>query len=153
MALCLGDAGAIRLQCMYRRNLTHQAWLEAFVAERGGTAGSVHVQQGDDLLLTAEHNLPAAVIDVVAHVPRGKGMAGQAQVTQAPVQTCNLQADNSGRVAPGARAVDARAGIALPVFDDDGAVRAVVGIAWDAEGEIAPEDERAMLRAVETLPR
>lgn len=138
---------------MYQRNPTQQAWLEAFVAGRGGTAGSVHVQQGADLLLTADHNLPAAVIEVVAHVPRGKGMAGQAQVTEAPVQTCNLQTDDSGRVAPGARAVDARAGIALPVFDDDGAVRAVVGIAWDMEGELAPADEQAMMRAVETLPR
>lgn len=138
---------------MYKRDVPQQEWLEAFVAELGGVAGTVHVQRDDDLYLTAAHNIPPPVVAVVTHVPRGKGMAGIAQVSKAPVQTCNLQTDDSGRVKPGARAVDAQAAVALPVFDDEGGVRAVVGIAWATERELAPAEEAAMLRSAAALPR
>jgi hypothetical protein len=79
-------------------------------------------------------------------------MAGLAQVRKQPVQTCNLQTDDSGRIKPGARAVDARAAVALPVFDPAGEVRAVVGLAFQEEGEIAAERERTLLNAAATLP-
>jgi hypothetical protein len=39
------------------------------------------------------------------------------------------------------------------VFDHAGAVRAVVGIAWSKEGEIAPEEEQAMLKLAAALPQ
>lgn len=69
------------------------------------------------------------------------------------VQTCNLQQeDTSGDVRPGAKAVDARAAVALPVLDAKGEVRAVVGLAFDAEGDIAPERERALMAAAAQLP-
>jgi len=60
------------------------------------------LQRGDDLYLTAAHNIPPHVVQIVAHVPHGKGMAGVAQVRKAPVQTCNLQTDASGTIKPGA---------------------------------------------------
>ncbi len=137
---------------MYERDGPRQEWLETFVAELGGVAGTVHVQRGHDLYLVADHNIPPPVIAVVTHVPGGKGMAGVAQVSKAPVQTCNLQADDSGSVRPGARAVDARAAIALPVFNQKGAVRAVVGVAWNTEGEIAPVEEASMMGLAAGLP-
>jgi L-methionine (R)-S-oxide reductase len=138
---------------MYEKNQAQQDWLELFIAEHRGVAGTVHVQRGDDLYLTAAHNIPPQVVAVVAHVPRGKGMAGLAQVKKAPVQTCNLQTDATGNIKTGARAVDAQAAVALPVFDDGGAVRAVVGIAWSKEGEIGPEDERTLLTQAAALPQ
>jgi L-methionine (R)-S-oxide reductase len=138
---------------MYQASIPQQEWLETFVAERDGKAGTVHVRRGVDLYLTAAHNIPPQVIARVAHVPQGKGMAGAAQTAKAPVQTCNLQTDRTGSIEGGARAVDAQAAIALPVFDDDGSVRAVVGIAWDWEGEVVPSDEQSMMRAASTLPR
>jgi len=88
----------------------------------------------------------------VAFVPLGKGMAGLAQVRKAPVQTCNLQTDESGAVKPGAKAVNARAGIAVPVLSQSGDVLAVVGAAWMFEGEITSEREEAIMRAVSLLP-
>jgi L-methionine (R)-S-oxide reductase len=129
-----------------------QPWLEAFVAEHGGIAGTVHVAREGDLHLTARHNIPEQVAAVVAHVPRGKGMAGMAQVSRAPVQTCNLQRDETGSVRPGARAVAAQAAIALPVFDGDGEVRAVVGIAWAGERPIGSTEEEALLQSAATVP-
>lgn len=137
---------------MYDRDAPQQEWLDAFVDRVGAVAGTVHVQRGDDLYLTAAHNIPPPVIAAVAHVPRGKGMAGIAQVTRAPVQTCNLQADASGTVKPGAKAVDAGAAIALPVLDGGDEVRAVVGVAWPTEREIPADEEAALLLAATGLP-
>jgi hypothetical protein len=137
---------------MFEKNEIQQEWLEAFVAQLGGTAGTVHVQRGDDLYLTAAHNIPPPVIAIVAHVPHGKGMAGVAQVKKAPVQTCNLQTDDSGTIKPGAKAVGAQAAVALPVLDDGGDIRAIVGIAWSHEGELGPEEERSMMELAEGLP-
>ena len=137
---------------MYEKNEAQQEWLETFIAEQGGIAGTVHMQRGDDLYLTAAHNIPPPVVAIVAHVAHGKGMAGVAQVKKQPVQTCNLQTDETGNIKPGAKAVDAQAAIALPVLDEAGAVRAVVGIAWSNEGEIGPAEEQAMMKQAAALP-
>lgn len=137
---------------MDKKDPAQQVWLELFIAKHEGVAGTVHVQRGEDLYLTAAHNIPPPVVAIVAHVPRGKGMAGVAQVRKSPVQTCNLQTDETGKIKPGAKAVNAQAAIALPVFDDHGDVRAVVGIAWNKEGEIGPGEERALMKQAAALP-
>jgi hypothetical protein len=138
---------------MYKENQIHQQWLESLIAQLGGMAGTVHVQRGEDLYLTAAHNIPPNVVQIVAHVPHGKGMAGVAQVKKSPVQTCNLQTDETGNVKPGAKAVDAQKAVALPVFDEAGDVRAIVGIAWTQEGEIEPDEEQTMMNLAAALPR
>jgi L-methionine (R)-S-oxide reductase len=137
---------------MFDRNSEHQSFLESLLERLGGVAGTVHEQRGDDLYLTAAHNIPPPVITVVAHVAHGKGMAGVAQVKKQPVQTCNLQTDDSGTIKPGAKAVGAQAAIALPVLDEGGAVRAVVGVAWNHEGELGPELEQSMMQLAAALP-
>lgn len=137
---------------MYEENQVQQQWLESLLAQLGGVAGTVHVQRGGDLYLTAAHNIPSHVVAIVAHVPHGKGMAGVAQVKKQPVQTCNLQTDETGNIKPGAKAVSAQAAIALPVLDEAGAVRAVVGIAWSKEGEIGPAEEQSMMKLAAALP-
>ena len=126
-----------------------QEWLRSLIARLDAFAGTVHVQRGEDLYLTAAHNIPPHVMQTVAHVPHGKGMAGVAQVKKMPVQTCNLQTDDSGTIKPGAKAVDAQAAIALPVLDDDHNVRAVVGLAWQGEETI---DEEAVWKLAAGLP-
>lgn len=138
---------------MYEKNQAQQEWLESFIAEQDAVAGTVHVQRGEDLYLTAAHNIPPPVVAIVARVPHGKGMAGLAQVKKSPVQTCNLQTDETGNIKPGAKAVDAQAAIALPVLDGAGAVRAVVGIAWSREGDIGPDQEQAMMKLAASLPQ
>jgi L-methionine (R)-S-oxide reductase len=138
---------------MYEENQIHQQWLESLIAQLGGMAGTMHVQRGEDLYLTAAHNIPPNVVQIVAHVPHGKGMAGVAQVKKSPVQTCNLQTDETGNIKPGAKAVNAQKAIALPVLDPTGAVRAVVGIAWSQEGEIEPDEEQTMMNLAAALPQ
>jgi hypothetical protein len=137
---------------MFETNPIHQAFLESLLERIGAIAGTVHEQRGDDLYLTAAQNIPPPVVAIVAHVAHGKGMAGVAQVKKQPVQTCNLQTDDSGTIKPGAKAVGAQAAIALPVLRDDGEVRAVVGVAWDHEGELGPEFEQSMMQLAAALP-
>ena len=137
---------------MYEKNQAQQDWLESLISQHDAIAGTVHVQRGQDLYLTAAHNIPPKVIAIVAHVPHGKGMAGMAQVKKGPVQTCNLQTDETGNIKSGAKAVDAQAAVALPVLDDADEVRAVVGIAWSKEGEIEPAQEQALMQCAASLP-
>jgi hypothetical protein len=113
-----------------------EAWLRAFVAESGGAAGTVHRVEGQELVLEAAFNIPEPVKRITARIPKGKGMAGLALERNAPVSTCNLKTDETGDVRPGAKAVDAKAAVALPVHAADGQVRAVVGIAYADERDI-----------------
>jgi L-methionine (R)-S-oxide reductase len=132
-----------------------QAWLEAFVSQCGGVAGTVHMVSStspDELVLAAAVRIPEPVKQIVARVPRGKGMAGLAFERDEPISTCNIKTDATGQVRPGARAVDARAGVALPVHDAAGHVRAVVGIAFTDEKALSEEELAGLARAAAALP-
>jgi len=111
-------------------------WLRDLLARHGAIAGTVHVVRGDALEIAAAHNIPPKVQEVTAKIPLGKGMAGLAWQHDKPVSTCNLQEDATGAVKPGARAVDGKAAIALPVHEASGVVRAVVGLAWADERDL-----------------
>src|SRR5436190_571764 len=106
------------------------AWLRELLGRHGAIAGTVHVVRGDLLEIAAAHNIPPKVQEITARIPLGKGMAGLAWQHAKPMSTCNLQEDASGSVKPGAKAVDGKAAIALPVRASSGVVRAVVGLAW-----------------------
>jgi L-methionine (R)-S-oxide reductase len=132
-----------------------QAWLESFVRTQGAAAGTVHVVAADDadrLDLAASLNIPPKVVEITRIVPKGKGMAGLALERERPVSTCNLATDTTGDVRPGAKAVDARAAVALPVRAPTGHVRAVVGIAYADERTLTDADLEALASAAATLP-
>jgi hypothetical protein len=118
-----------------------QDWLQEFITRNGGVAGTVHrLTEADDLELVAALNIPPKVQEIVKRVPRGKGMAGLALAQDEPISTCNIKDDNTGRVRPGAKAVDAGAAVALPVHDAQGKVRAVVGIAYREQRELTESE-------------
>ena len=130
-----------------------QTWLENFVRDSGGIAGTVHLRSGpDDLTLAAAVHIPEPVKQIVQHIPRGKGMAGLAFERDQPISTCNLKTDASGQVRPGARAVNAKAGVALPVHDAQGQIRAVVGIAFVDEKALSEAELADLARAAAALP-
>ena len=130
-----------------------QAWLEAFLQDHGGVAGTVHVRPPDgDLELAAAVNIPQVVRDIVRRIPQGKGMAGLAWERDEPVSTCNIKDDSSGKVRPGAKAVDAGAGVALPVHDGQGRVRAVVGIAYRDERTLTETELASLVASAARLP-
>ncbi|MGJ5827201.1 GAF domain-containing protein [Streptomyces ossamyceticus] len=139
-----------------------ESWLREFIRTYDGVAGSVHVRQGKGVALAAAVNLPPKVREVTAFVPRGKGMAGLALERGVAVQSCNIQTDDSGDVRPGARAVNAKAAVALPVRDENGDVVAIVGIAFaeeraeflgGAELQWMENHARALLDRVQDIPQ
>src|SRR5437773_6612074 len=127
-------------------------WLADFLARNGGVSGTVHLYEGGGLRLASAANIPEKVRQIVAWVPYGKGMAGLALERGVPVETCNLKEDDSGAVKPGARAVDAKAAVAIPVKTAEGAVRAVVGIAFADERRFSESEMGALTVAAATLP-
>lgn len=111
-------------------------WLRDLLGRHGAIAGTVHVVRGDALEIAAAHNIPPKVQEVTAKIPLGKGMAGLAWQHDKPISTCNLKEDATGAVKLGAKAVDGKAAIALPVHEASGMVRAVVGLAWADERDL-----------------
>lgn len=81
--------------------------------------GTLHLITGGDgmLHLAAQRGLPPVVLDKVQHIPIGKGMAGIAAERRQPVQVCNLQADSSGVVRPGAKLTQMEGSLAAPMLD------------------------------------
>lgn len=132
--------------------IDHAGWLSRFVEGHGGVSGTVHLLEGDLLALSAALNIPPHVRDLIAQIPRGKGMAGLAWERDEPVATCNLKEDNSGNVRPGAKAVNAGSGVALPVRDRSQKIRAIVGIAYKDPRELSQDDLHIFLSDAATLP-
>ena len=128
------------------------AWLRGLLGRHGAVAGTVHVVRGAALAITAAVNIPPKVQEVTAVIPMGKGMAGLAWQHDKPIQTCNLKEDATGAVKPGAKAVDAKAAVALPVHDGAGAIRAIVGLAWMDERELTEPQLAAIGEDAASLP-
>jgi hypothetical protein len=126
--------------------------LRELLGRHGAVAGSVHVVRGDALEIAATHNIPPKVQEVTAKIPLGKGMAGLAWQHDKPISTCNLKEDASGSVKPGARAVDGKAAVALPVHEPSGIVRAVVGLAWADERDLADDFVSTIADDAASLP-
>ena len=129
-----------------------ETWLRTFLQAHGGIAGTVHVRGDEALLLRASVNIPPPVVRATESVPKGKGMAGLAWERQRAVAVCNIKTDASGDVRPGAKAVDAQAALAIPVRDEAGDVRAVVGIAFLGEREFTDGDLDRFESAARELP-
>jgi L-methionine (R)-S-oxide reductase len=117
-------------------NAELQRWIERYVTQHGGVAGTVHIVRGDSLELHAAVNIPATVAEVTRSIPIGKGMAGLAWQRNRPVSSCNIKTDQSGDVRPGARGVDANAAVAIPIHGPGGALRGVVGVAFPGERDM-----------------
>jgi L-methionine (R)-S-oxide reductase len=130
-----------------------EQWLQDFLTRHKGAAGTIHLFENDGLRLASAINIPPQVQQAVTWVPRGKGMAGLALERKEPVQTCNLKEDNSGDVRPGAKAVNARAAVAIPVSDGAVDVRAVVGIAFSHDHAFTTAELDDLTAAASTLPR
>jgi len=106
------------------------ALLERLLRHFDCVTGTVHLLDVKDgqLHLTAQRGLPPFVLDKVAVIPFGKGMAGIAAERKGPVQVCNLQTDDSGVARPNARMTKMEGSLAAPMLLR-GEVRGVLGIA------------------------
>ena len=105
-------------------------------------SSSWHRREGTELRLVAAVGLPAPLVAAVERLPKGKGMAGQAWARGIPVSTCDLQRDPTTPAAEVAKRLPLRAAVAIPIFDEDGALAAVIGFAFD-------EEENKLSRCIE----
>jgi putative methionine-R-sulfoxide reductase with GAF domain len=113
----------------------------------GCQAGTVHVLEDGVLKLRGSVGIPPQVTAIVETVPIGKGIAGLAAERRAPVTICNLQTDTSGQARPGARQTGMEGSLAVPMLDESGALRGVLGIA-KADAYDWPEAETQQVLAV-----
>jgi len=123
--------------------------LDAILEATGTTSGTVHVLSAGDgtLRLMASRDIPAVVLDKVAVIPVGKGMAGVAVAERRPVTTCNLQTDDAGGVIrQGARESGARGAVAVPLLRCTTAVGAL-GVATREPRDFTREEIDAILAA------
>ena len=113
----------------------------------------MHIQRDSDLYLTAAHNIPPQAAAAVTHVPHGKGMAEGRIDEEDPGS--NLQ--SADRFRPrhqaGSEGRERFGRHRRAVLDRDGEVRAVVGIAWNKEGEIGLAEELSLMKRIANLPQ
>jgi GAF domain-containing protein len=104
------------------------------------TSGTIHLLERDEALhLRAHVNIPAPVLERIAAIPVGKGMAGLAVSRAAPVSICDLATDTSGDARPGARATGLRGTVAVPIFAGDRPVGALGVGSHEERAFSAPE--------------
>ncbi len=118
------------------------------IAHFRADSGTIHMLEPDGVLhlKAASEGLPDAVLAIVRTVPVGKGMAGLAVERGQPVGACNIQADSSGDVRPGARATGMEGAVVVPIFDGAKAVGAL-GIANRVERTFSNEETALLIEA------
>ncbi len=96
-------------------------FLAKTAADFGCVTGTLHRLDPADkhLKLVAQLGIPAQLMPVIQSIPVGKGIAGVAAETRAPVELCNLQTDTSGVAKDGAKQTQVQGSLAVPVLDGD----------------------------------
>ncbi len=131
---------------------TYQTTLEKILQAFDCTVGTLHRyhSDSDELELVAQRGIPASILGQVQCIPRGKGMAGLAAARLEPVQTCNLQTDESGVARPAAKETKVEGSIALPLLVD-GVLRGTLGVAKPTPHEFSATETEALLAVGECV--
>ena len=124
-----------------------EATLEMFAAD----AGTLHLMEGQALVLVAHVGMPDSLIPTIERVPVGKGMAGLAAQRNLPVDSCDIQTDATGDVMPGARATSLQGALAVPMRRPGGAVAGVLGIGALSERQWSSDARAKLLRRAAAL--
>lgn len=121
--------------------------LKSVMDEFGCVTGTLHKSEaGKDLLVLVSYlGVPDFLIEKISTIPFGKGIAGVAAETKAPVELCNLQQDLGGVAKEDARKTGVSGSLAVPILGSDGStVIGTIGV-----GKIEPydfsDDEKARL--------
>ena len=93
------------LNCGEPREIVMEKILREALPHFHSETGTIHLLDSENrlLYLSAQIGLPPQMLEVVKTIPVGKGIAGQVILQNKPVTICNLQADSSGVVKPGAK--------------------------------------------------
>jgi L-methionine (R)-S-oxide reductase len=109
-------------------------------------SGTIHLlgHDGHLHLAAASAGLPDQVLATIAKITVGKGMAGLAVERRRPVDACNIQADSSGDVRPGARATGLAGAVVVPIFDGNEVIGAL-GVANRAERTFTAQEVEGLI--------
>ena len=118
--------------------------LAATIAHFACAAGTVHRLEDGVLKLVAHLNIPPPVVQIIATVPIGKGIAGLAAERREPVTICNLQTDTSGQARPAAKQTGMEGSLAVPILVG-AELRGVLGIAKPAAHDWTADETSAAL--------
>ncbi len=101
--------------------------LLAILADFGCQTGTIHAAVGEEKILTlvCQIGVPVSLIEKIATIPFGKGIAGAAAERAEAVELCNLQQDLGGVAKPDARQTGVSGSLAVPIFS--GATHKVIG--------------------------
>jgi len=107
--------------------------------------GTVHRAEGELLFLVSHAGVPEFLIEKISTIPFGKGIAGVAASSQAPVELCNIQKDLGGIAKEDARKTGVSGSLAVPIMSpDSGKVVGTLGV-----GKVIPyefsDQEKARL--------
>ncbi len=94
--------------------------LKEAMEEFGCETGTLHRAEEEWLFLVSQEGVPDFLIDKISKIPFGKGIAGVAAETRAPVELCNLQQDLGGVAKEDARKTGVSGSLAVPILSDDG---------------------------------
>ncbi len=133
----------------------YQTVLEQTLANFECTTGTVHLlDEATGLLkLVAHAGLPPHLVPIVQSIPIGKGIAGCAAEKRAPVQLCNLQTDTSGVAKPGAKDTRVQGSLAVPIIDEAGVLRGVIGIGKREPYEFLKEEQKMLMKIAGKLAK
>ena len=100
---------------------TDRSWtlrMERILADFRCQTGTIHRAgpDGRTLALVCQIGVPDALLDKIALIPFGKGIAGAAAERGEAVELCNLQQDLGGVARPEARKTGVSGSLAVPVF-------------------------------------
>lgn len=127
-----------------------QEELESIIRRFGADTGTIHMVEDRILTLKAHVGIPPQVVQIVDRVPIGKGMAGLAVERNEPVSTCNIQADETGDVQPGARQTGVGGAVVVPIHDRRGNAVGALGIGVHRQHEYS---ETEVARLIEEATR
>lgn len=98
------------------------------------------------LHLLAHAGVPEFLLEKVAVIPFGKGIAGAAAERRESVELCNLQQDLGGVAKEDARKTGVSGSIAVPVFSETGEVIGALGIGKVVPYEFTGEEKERLAK-------
>lgn len=123
--------------------------LHEAMAEFGCQTGTLHRAEGEWLHLVAQAGVPDFLLEKISRIPFGKGIAGVAAETKAPVELCNLQQDLGGVAKEDARKTGVSGSLAVPILAADSRVLGTLGVGKMVPYEFS-ESEKARLTEIGT---
>ena len=131
-----------------------QQLLPDIISSFGCSTGTIHIFDDELKLLRlqAQQGIPPFLLPKMVEIPIGKGMAGIAAERRQPVETCNLQTDDSGVARPAAKETKVEGSIAVPMLLD-GSLYGVFCIAKPIPYDFTAEEEDTLMKIGEEMSR